>query len=151
MIRRDFPRVVEEVEHFLVPLRDGVQLAGRRWLPRDAIQRPVPAVLEYLPYRKRDGTVERDALTHPYLAGFGYAGVRVDLRGSGESTGLLFDEYAKQEQDDGVELIAWLAAQPWCNGAVGMMGISWGGFNGLQIAARRPPALKAIVTICSTD
>ena len=64
---------------------------------------------------------------------------------------MLFDEYAQQEQDDGVELIAWLAAQPWCNGAVGMMGISWGGFNGLQIAARRPPALKAIVTICSTD
>jgi uncharacterized protein len=64
---------------------------------------------------------------------------------------LLFDEYAKQEQDDGVEVIAWLAAQPWCNGAVGMMGISWGGFNGLQIAARRPPALKAIVTICSSD
>ena len=59
---------------------------------------------------------------------------------------MLFDEYAQQEQDDGVELIAWLAAQPWCNGAVGMMGISWGGFNGLQIAARRPPALKAIVT-----
>ena len=114
-------------------------------------QNPVPAILEYLPYRKRDGTYERDALTHPYLAGHGYAGVRVDLRGSGESTGLLFDEYAKQEQDDGVEVIAWLAAQPWCNGAVGMMGISWGGFNGLQIAARRPPALKAIVTICSTD
>jgi pimeloyl-ACP methyl ester carboxylesterase len=64
---------------------------------------------------------------------------------------LLFDEYAKQEQDDGVEVIAWLAAQPWCSGTVGMMGISWGGFNGLQIAARRPPALKAIVTICSTD
>jgi uncharacterized protein len=64
---------------------------------------------------------------------------------------LLFDEYAKQEQDDGVEVIAWLAAQPWCDGSVGMMGISWGGFNGLQIAARRPPALKAIVTICSTD
>ncbi len=65
--------------------------------------------------------------------------------------GLLFDEYAKQEQDDGVEVIAWLAAQPWCNGAVGMMGISWGGFNALQIAACRPPALKAIVTVCSTD
>ena len=89
--------------------------------------------------------------THPYLAGHGYAGVRVDIRGSGDSGGLLFDEYAQQEQDDGVEVIAWLAAQPWCNGAVGMMGISWGGFNGLQIAARRPPALKAIVTICSTD
>src|SRR5262249_2469651 len=88
---------------------------------------------------------------HPYLAGHGYAGVRVDLRGCGESSGLLSDEYAKQEQDDGAEVIAWLAAQPWCSGVVGMMGISWGGFNGLQIAARRPPALKAIVTICSTD
>ena len=126
-------------------------LAARIWLPQDAEQSPVPAILEYLPYRKRDGTYERDALTHPYLAGHGYAGVRVDLRGCGESTGLLFDEYARQEQDDGVEIIAWLAAQPWCNGAVGMMGISWGGFNGLQIAARRPPALKAVVSICSTD
>ena len=73
------------------------------------------------------------------------------LEAAASSDGLLFDEYAKQEQDDGVEVIAWLAAQPWCSGVVGMMGISWGGFNGLQIAARRPPALKAIVTICSTD
>src|SRR5206468_2781177 len=131
--------------------KDGTMLAARVWLPDDPEQPPVPAILEYLPYRKRDGTYERDALTHPYLAGHGYAGVRVDLRGCGESSGLLFDEYAKQEQDDGVEVIAWLAAQPWCSGVVGMMGISWGGFNGLQIAARRPPALKAIVTICSTD
>jgi uncharacterized protein len=77
--------------------------------------------------------------------------VRVDIRGSGESDGLLTDEYARQEQDDALEVIAWLAAQPWCSGAVGMMGISWGGFNGLQVAARRPPALKAVVTICSTD
>ena len=97
------------------------------------------------------GTYDRDALTHPYFAGNGYAAVRVDIRGSGESGGLLFDEYAKQEQDDAVEVIAWLAAQPWCSGAVGMMGISWGGFNALQVAARRPPALKAIITICSTD
>src|SRR5262245_20940388 len=126
-------------------------LAARIWLPDDAEQNPVPAILEYLPYRKRDGTYERDALTHPYLAGHGYAGVRVDIRGSGESGGLLFDEYAQQEQDDGVAVIAWLAAQPWCSGVVGMMGISWGGFNALQIAARRPPALKAIVSLCSTD
>jgi predicted acyl esterase len=145
------PRVVRVIEHILIPLKDGKMLAARIWLPVDAEQNPVPAILEYLPYRKRDGTYERDALTHPYLAGHGYAGVRVDIRGCGESTGLLFDEYAKQEQDDGLEVIAWLAAQPWCNGAVGMMGISWGGFNGLQIAARRPPALKAIVSLCSTD
>src|SRR5262249_60840528 len=117
----------------------------------EAEQSPVPAILEYLPYRKRDGTYERDALTHPYVAGHGYASVRVDLRGSGESTGLLFDEYAKQEQDDGVEVIAWLAAQPWCSGVVGMMGISWGGFNGPQIAARRPPGLKALSTNRSTE
>ena len=151
MIVTTFPKAVRVIEHTLIPLKDGTTLAARIWLPEDAEQNPVPAILEYLPYRKRDGTYERDALTHPYLAGHGYAGVRVDIRGSGESTGLLFDEYATQEQDDGVEVIAWLAAQPWCNGAVGMMGISWGGFNGLQIAARRPPALKAIVTICSTD
>jgi len=151
VIVTSFPRAVRVIEHTLIPLEDGTTLAARIWLPEDALENPVPAILEYLPYRKRDGTYERDALTHPYLAGHGYAGVRVDLRGSGESSGLLFDEYAEQEQDDGVQLIAWLAAQPWCNGAVGMMGISWGGFNGLQIAARRPPALKAIVTLCSTD
>ena len=151
MIVTTFPRTVRVIEHTLIPLKDGTMLAARIWLPVDAEKNPVPAILEYLPYRKRDGTYERDALTHPYLAGHGYAGIRVDIRGTGESGGLLFDEYAKQEQDDGVEVIAWLAAQPWCNGAVGMMGISWGGFNGLQIAARRPPALKAIVTICSTD
>jgi uncharacterized protein len=146
-----FPRTVRVIEHTLIPLKDGTTLAARIWLPDDAEQNPVPAILEYLPYRKRDGTYERDSMTHPYLAGHGYAGVRVDIRGSGESGGVLLDEYAKQEQDDGVEVIAWLAAQPWCSGVVGMMGISWGGFNGLQIAARRPPALKAIVTICSTD
>ena len=151
MIVTRFPHAVRVIEHTLIPLKDGTMLAAKIWLPVDAEQNPVPAILEYLPYRKRDGTYERDALTHPYLAGHGYAGVRVDIRGSGESTGLLTDEYAKQEQDDGIEVIAWLAAQPWCNGAVGMMGISWGGFNGLQIAARRPTALKAIVTICSTD
>ncbi len=151
MIVTAFPRPVRIIEHTLIPLTDGTTLAVRIWLPDDAEQSPVPAILEYLPYRKRDGTRERDALTHPYLAGHGYAGVRVDIRGSGESGGLLFDEYTKQEQDDALEVIAWLAAQAWCSGVVGMMGISWGGFNGLQVAARRPPALKAIVTLCSTD
>ena len=143
---------MREIEHTLIPLRRRHQtrrahLAAARTPTAD----PVPAILEYLPYRKRDGTYERDALTHPYLAGHGYAAVRVDIRGCGESDGLLSDEYAQQEQDDALEVIAWLAAQPWCNGAVGMMGISWGGFNALQVAARRPPALKAIITLCSTD
>src|SRR3974377_486712 len=151
MIVTTLPRAVRIIEHIFIPLKDGTMLAARIWLPEDAEQNPVPVILEYLPYRKRDGTYEADALAYPYLAGHGYAGVRVDIRGSGESTGLLFDEYAKQEKDDGLEGIAGLGAQPWCNGSVGMMGISWGGVNGLQIAARRSPALKAIVTICSTD
>ena len=102
----------------------------------------MPALLEYLPYRKDDATAARDAVRHPYLAGHGYASVRVDMRGSGDSDGLLLDEYLPQEQLDAVEVIAWLAAQPWCSGAVGMFGISWGGFNALQVAARQPPAAE---------
>jgi putative CocE/NonD family hydrolase len=147
----EFPRPVREIENQWIALADGCRLAARIWLPEDAEQDPVPAILEYLPYRKRDGTVERDELTHPYVAGHGYACVRVDIRGNGDSDGLMEDEYTRQEQDDALEVIAWLADQPWCTGAVGMIGISWGGFNGLQVAARRPPALKAIITLCSTD
>ncbi len=145
------PRQVREIENLWIPLADGTRLAARVWLPVDAETRPVPAILEYLPYRKRDGTYVRDALTHPWFAGHGYACLRVDMRGNGESDGVMLDEYALQEQEDALEVIDWIARQPWCSGAVGMMGISWGGFNALQVAARRPPALKAIVTLCSTD
>jgi uncharacterized protein len=150
-IRTDFPRTVREIEHTWIPLSDGTRLAARIWLPEDAEADPVPAVLEYLPYRKTDGTAIRDAKRQPYLAGFGYAAVRVDMRGTGESDGILTDEYTEQEQKDALEVIAWLAEQPWCSGAVGVWGISWGGFNALQIAAHRPPALGAIVTLCSSD
>lgn len=115
------------------------------------MESPVPAVLEYIPYRKRDGTATRDESMHPYVAARGYACVRVDIRGNGESEGLMLDEYLPQELDDGVEAIEWIARQPWCSGAVGILGISWGGFNGLQIAATRPPALKAVITLGSTD
>ena len=111
----------------------------------------MPAILEYIPYRRRDATIIGDTPRHGYFAGHGYACLRVDMRGSGDSDGVLLDEYLKQEQDDALEVIAWIAAQPWCSGQVGMIGISWGGFNALQVAARRPPALKAIITVCSTD
>ncbi len=140
---------VREVENVWISLADGTKLAARLWLPADPS--PVPAILEYLPYRKRDGTYDRDALAHPWFAAHGYAGVRVDIRGSGESDGLLGDEYSAQELADALEVIAWIARQDWCSGAVGMMGISWGGFNALQVAALRPPALRAIITLCSTD
>jgi uncharacterized protein len=142
--------VIEEANVF-IDMPDGVRLAARIWRPVGSETAPVPAILEYIPYRKRFGTVMRDDVTHPYMAGHGYACIRVDLRGSGESDGVLEDEYLQRELDDGVEAIRWIAAQPWCDGNVGMVGISWGGFNGLQIAAMQPPELKAIVTLCSTD
>jgi putative CocE/NonD family hydrolase len=148
-VHRD--RGVRAVEHLTIPLPDGTLLAARLWLPEDAQADPVPAILEYIPYRKRDGTRSRDERMHPWLAGQGYAAIRVDMRGSGESEGHLADEYLQQELDDGCAVIAWLAEQPWCSGTVGMMGKSWGGFNALQVAAMRPPALKAIITVCSTD
>lgn len=131
-------------------LADGCRLSARVWKPKDALNRPVPVILEYLPYRKRDGTIARDSLTHPYFAKRGYACVRVDMRGNGDSDGVMTDEYTEQELSDAEEVIAWLADQPWCSGAVAMMGISWGGFNALQVAARAPEPLKAIITLCST-
>jgi len=144
---------VRVIEHVWIPLADGTRLAARIWLPDDAgtDASPVPAILEYIPYRKRDGTRSRDEPMHHYFASNGFAAVRVDMRGSGESDGLMADEYVLQEQDDGLEVIEWISRQPWCSGAVGLMGKSWGGFNALQIAARRPPALKAIITVYSTD
>jgi len=147
----DFPRKVVEYPDYGIVMPDGCRLSARVWMPDDAEENPVPVILEHLPYRKRDGTTARDALTHPWFAGHGYASIRVDMRGNGDSQGRMEDEYSEQEWQDAVDIIAWAASQPWCNGNVGMMGISWGGFNSLQVAARRPPALKAIITLCSTD
>lgn len=144
----DFPFSVSVDEDQGITMTDGTRLSARLWRP--VTDQPVPAILEFLPYRKRDGTTFRDELTHPWMAGHGYACLRVDMRGSGDSEGLPEDEYSPQEWDDALTIIDWLAAQPWCSGAVGMMGISWGGFNGLHLAALAPPALKAIITICST-
>ncbi|GAB3722020.1 CocE/NonD family hydrolase [Nocardiopsis nanhaiensis] len=145
------PNEVREDEYVLVPMSDGTRLAARVWRPVDSEETPVPAILEFIPYRRRDLTAQRDSIHHPYMAGHGYACVRVDLRGSGDSEGVLQDEYLEQELVDAEEVLAWIAAQPWCDGHTGMMGISWGGFNALQVAARQPESLRAIVTASSTD
>ncbi len=150
-VRTAFPRAIDEVRTLWIPLADGRRLAARVWLPTDAGSDPVPAIVESIPYRRLDGTVLGDALTHPWWAGHGYAAIRLDIAGSGDSDGLLLDEYLAGEQDDICEALAWIAARPWCSGATGMIGISWGGFAALQVAARRPPSLRAIVTCCSTD
>ncbi|MFN4155048.1 MAG: CocE/NonD family hydrolase [Paracoccaceae bacterium] len=146
----DFPRSIVEFEDMGIVMPDGIRLSARVWMPRDAEVSPVPAVLEYIPYRKRDGTLARDELMHPYVAGHGYACVRVDMRGNGDSEGLMADEYSTLELQDACDVIAWLAAQPWCSGSVGMMGKSWGGFNCLQTAFLQPPALKAVISVCSS-
>lgn len=150
-IIREFNYEVVYHENVWIPMPDGIKLAASLWLPKYAEDIPVPAILEYIPYRKRDSMRSRDTQIYTYFAGHGYAGIRVDIRGSGDSGGVLGDEYLQQELNDGVEILKWLEDQPWCNGNVGMMGISWGGFNGLQIAAMRPPQLKAIITASSTD
>jgi uncharacterized protein len=150
-VRSAFPHAIREIENLFIPLPSGIRVTARIWLPEDAETNPVPAVLEYLPYRKNDDMAVRDSLNHRYIAGHGYASVRVDMRGTGDSDGILFDEYTQEEISEGLEVLAWLEQQPWCNGKVGMFGISWGGFNSLQIAARRPRQLKAIMPIGFTD
>ncbi|PYE84009.1 CocE/NonD family hydrolase [Pseudoroseicyclus aestuarii] len=138
------------IENHWIDLADGTRLAARIWMPKGAEADPVPAVLEFLPYRKRDQTAQRDESTYPTFAENGIAGVRVDIRGSGESSGIIDDEYSSLELANACEVIDWIAAQPWSNGNVGMMGISWGGFNALQVAALRPAPLKAVISIAST-
>ena len=158
------PARVAAIEHAWIPMPDGTRLAARIWLPEDARAASsgggreagggtsrVPAILDFLPYRQGDLMAARDAAIYPYLAARGYACARVDLRGTGNSEGIIEDEYTPQELQDGCDVIAWLAAQPWCDGNVGMTGISWGGFNSLQVAALRPPALRAIITLCASD
>jgi uncharacterized protein len=151
-----------DVQNVRIPMRDGIELAATLYLPAhvddatpnaatpDAGQ--VPALLEYLPYRKDDGMLVRDYGLYDYMTQFGYAGARVDIRGTGTSGGEQPDgEYGEQEQRDAEDVISWLASQPWCSGAVGMWGISWGGFNAIQVALRRPPALKAIIAVDASD
>jgi predicted acyl esterase len=137
----------------VIPMPDGVQLAVTLYMPAD--MKPgtrVPALLEYLPYRKDDDDAVGDYGHHAYFARHGYVGARVDIRGFGNSGGAQPPrEYSAQEQEDGERVIAWLARQPWSNGKVGMLGISWGGFNSIQLAMRRPPALKAILAVAATE
>src|SRR5271170_1804656 len=113
-------RAVRVIENEWIPMPDGARLAVRLWIPEGADALPVPVVLEYLPYRKRDGVRKRDDATAQNLAPFGFAFARIDIRGTGDSDGVMTDEYDEPELRDGVDCIAWLARQPWCNGAVGM-------------------------------
>ncbi|MFD7442579.1 CocE/NonD family hydrolase [Streptomyces sp. NPDC059909] len=147
-IRTSFPYETRH-EDIRIPVADGTRLYARVWRP--VTDEPVPALLEYVPHRLTDWTAPRDWQRHPWYAGHGYASVRVDVRGHGNSEGVPGDAYSAAELADGVAVVEWLAGQPWCSGRVGMIGIAWGGTCALRIAALAPEALRAVVTVCSTD
>ncbi|TXS56378.1 CocE/NonD family hydrolase [Streptomyces sp. t39] len=146
--RTDFPHetVREDVR---VPLPDGVTLHARVWRPVSGP--PVPALLEYAPDRLTDASAVRDGERHPWYAGHGYASVRVDVRGHGNSGGVPGDECGAGELADGVAVVEWLARQPWCTGRVGMFGVGPGGRCALQVAALAPGPLRAVVAVCASD
>jgi putative CocE/NonD family hydrolase len=150
LVAVDDPKITV-LENVWIPMADGSRLAARLFLPHSATTTPVGAVLEYLPYRKRDAYRYRDNVAGASLAKAGIALLRVDIRGTGESDGTMVDEYLPIEQADALAVIAWMARQAWCNGNVGMRGISYGSFVALQAAAKAPPALKAIVSTCGTE
>ncbi|MEE9218945.1 MAG: CocE/NonD family hydrolase [Acidobacteriota bacterium] len=135
-----------------IPMPDGVRLAADLYMPSGG--RPgerFPVLLEYLPYRKTEAR-GRNYPLYSYFVRRGYVVARVDIRGTGNSEGRLIEhEYTDQEQVDGEFVIDWLSKQPFSNGNVGMFGISWGGFNSIQMAMRNPPALKAIIAVDATD
>jgi len=132
-----------------VTMRDAVRLAATLYLP--AVPEPWPALIEALPYRKDDLTAHYRPEYHRFADEFGYLVCRVDVRGTGSSEGTSTGEYTREELQDLAEVIGWLAGRPWSNGNVGMYGTSWSGFNALQTAMLRPPALKAICSIFASD
>jgi hypothetical protein len=134
-------------------MRDGAALAATYFTPRPRSKgETFPVLFELLPYRKDDSFYLRDYPLYSYFARRGFACVKVDVRGTGASRGPVPDrEYSEQELDDAEDAIDQLARAPWSNGNVGMWGISWGGFNALQVAMRQPPALKAILAAHAAD
>jgi uncharacterized protein len=136
-------------EDAFVTTRDGVRLAATLYLP--SVPEPWPALIEALPYRKDDLTAHYRPEYHRLADEFGYVVCRLDVRGTGSSEGTSTGEYTREELQDNAEVVAWLAGGPWSNGNVGMYGTSWSGFNSLQTAMLRPPALKAICSIFASD
>jgi predicted acyl esterase len=131
-----------------VPMSDGIRIALTTYLPEGPGRFPV--VVESVPYRKDDDCYARDWQTFKYLADRGFAGVRIDIRGTGASEGIITDEYTAAEMSDTVQILHWAAEQPWSNGHIGMWGISWGGFSSLQTAMLRPDPLRAIMPVHAT-
>ncbi|MEY4225421.1 MAG: hypothetical protein RL190_178 [Actinomycetota bacterium] len=136
------------IKNVRIPMRDGIHLGADLYVPSGG-DGPLPVVMEYIPYRKDE--VAPGERFYGVLPERGYIVARVDIRGTGASEGTVVDEYVEQEQLDGYDAIEWIAAQPWCDGHVNMMGISYGGFTALQVATHRPPHLTSIIPMYFTD
>jgi putative CocE/NonD family hydrolase len=141
-----------EIREAWIEMPDGVRLAADIFVPpAENVGDRFPVLLEYLPYRK-DESRARNYSLYSYFLNHGYIVARVDMRGTGNSEGTTIPyEYSDIELDDGEEVIDWLARQEWSTGKVGMFGISWGGFNSIQMAMRNPPALSAFVALMATE
>ncbi|QOZ51458.1 CocE/NonD family hydrolase [Bradyrhizobium sp. CCBAU 53338] len=139
------------IDHLTVPLASGISLAGRLWRPAGADQDPVPAIVDYHPYRSSDGSAPADEAIYARLASRGYACVKLDVRGTGNSDGLHPDQFDAAYWTDAVEALAWIAAQPWCNGRTGMTGLSWPAHASLMVATRQPASLGAILPVDGAD
>jgi putative CocE/NonD family hydrolase len=140
---------VTETKDVLIPLSDGTRLAANLLLPDGA--GPQPAIIVYFPYLK-DGPSGR-ARAHDWQLHFasrGYACLTIDIRGTGASEGIAAPPFSLSEKQDCVEVLAWVAAQPWCDGKTGMWGISYSGSAALAAASMRPPSLKAIFPLHGT-
>jgi uncharacterized protein len=124
-----------------IPLRDGVELNATLYSPATPTG-PLPVLVSLTPYIS-----DRFHELAGTLARFGYVVALVDVRGRGSSGGA-FDPFA-QETQDGYDVVAWLARQPWSNGKVGMFGGSYGGYNQWAAARERPPGLATIVPVAS--
>jgi uncharacterized protein len=137
-----------------VPVRNGLAMVANLWLPKPRADHPgetFPAILEMIPYGKDSWRRNSDTGRGEWFAARGFALCRLDVRGTGGSPGIALDEYMDDQTQDGYDAVEWLAAQPWCNGNVGMWGISWGGFTSIQVAMLRPPHLRAILPMYATD
>ncbi len=140
---------VEVERNLLIPMSDGVSLAGDLFRPAGAGR--FPSILTFIPYHKdgRGGRLDIEAFNRHFVA-LGYAALTVDFRGLGNSGGTSPEPFDPQEAKDGHEVVEWIARQPWCDGKVGMWGVSYGGITSLSVAATQPPHLAAIVPIHAT-
>ena len=141
------------ISYVRVAMRDGVEIGAK--ITRPSADGVFPAVMEYNAYRRLAGPLPdyRDEYPPvvPFLAERGYAVVQFDVRGTGISAGWTTDIYSADERRDAYEMVGWIAAQPWCDGNVGMIGKSYSAVVQWHTAVQAPPALKAIVVRSAND